>query len=84
VEKAIKVMRDKKGRWNNDIPGDGLKLLGDDDLKIMTQLINNMYETGEWPRDFNEVTISALKKKLDLRNAGTIAQSASSHIEQRE
>jgi hypothetical protein len=29
----------------------------------MTQLINNKYETGDWPRDFVEVTITALKKK---------------------
>ena len=29
----------------------------------MTQLINSMYVTGEWPRDFIEVTMIALKKK---------------------
>jgi retron-type reverse transcriptase len=27
----------------------------------MAQLINNIYETGEWPKDFNEVTMIALK-----------------------
>jgi hypothetical protein len=29
----------------------------------MTQLINSMHVTGEWPRDFIEVTMIALKKK---------------------
>jgi hypothetical protein len=29
----------------------------------MTQVIGNVYEAGEWPRDFIEVTIIALKKK---------------------
>ena len=29
----------------------------------MTKLINTIYETGEWPKDFTEVTIIALKKK---------------------
>jgi hypothetical protein len=29
----------------------------------MKQLINNIYETGEWPKDFNHVTIITLKKK---------------------
>jgi hypothetical protein len=40
-----------------------LKLLGDGGLKIMTKLINTIYETGRWPKDFTEVTIIALKKK---------------------
>jgi hypothetical protein len=29
----------------------------------MTQMINSMYVTGKWPRDFIEVTMIALKKK---------------------
>jgi hypothetical protein len=29
----------------------------------MTQMINRMYVTGEWHRDFIEVTMIALKKK---------------------
>ena len=29
----------------------------------MTKLINTTYETGEWPKDFTEVTMIALKKK---------------------
>jgi hypothetical protein len=32
-------------------------------LKILTKLINTIYETGEWPKDFTEVTMIALKKK---------------------
>ena len=46
-----------------DVPGDVLKLFGEDSLKIMTKLINTIYETGEWPKDFTEVTMIALKKK---------------------
>jgi hypothetical protein len=44
-------------------PGDVLKLFGDGGLKIMKKLINTIYETGEWPKDFKEVTMIALKKK---------------------
>jgi hypothetical protein len=40
-----------------------LKLLGEGGLKIITKLINTIYETGEWPKDFTEVTMIALKKK---------------------
>ena len=37
--------------------------LGDGGLKIMMKLINTIYETGEWPKDFMEITMIALKKK---------------------
>jgi hypothetical protein len=47
VEKAIKGMRDKKATGDDDIPGDVLKLLGEDGLKLMRQLINSIYVTGE-------------------------------------
>jgi hypothetical protein len=63
VEKAIKEMMAKKVTGDDDVPGDVLKLLGEDGLKLMTHLINSMYVTGEWPRDFIEVIRIALKKK---------------------
>jgi hypothetical protein len=63
VEKATKEMRDKKATGDDDVPGDVLKLLGEDGLRLMTQLINSMYVTREWPRDFIKVTVIALKKK---------------------
>jgi len=63
VEKYVKVIRNRKATGDYDVPGDVLKLLGDDGLKIVTKLINTIYETGEWPKDFTEVTMIALKKK---------------------
>jgi hypothetical protein len=63
VEKAIKEIMDMKATGDDKVPGDVLKLLREDDLKPMKQLINNIYETGEWPKDFNHVTIITLKKK---------------------
>jgi hypothetical protein len=48
VQKAIK-MRNKKVTGDDDVPGDVLKLLGEDGHSIETQLINNIYERGEWP-----------------------------------
>jgi hypothetical protein len=35
-------------------------------LKILTELINTIYETGQWPKDFTEVTMIALKKKTQV------------------
>jgi hypothetical protein len=82
VEKAIKDMRDKKATGDDDVPGDVLKLLGEDGLRLKTQLINSTYVTGEWPTDFIEVTMIALKKKpkatkfSDHRTISLIAHAA--------
>jgi hypothetical protein len=56
-------MRNKNATGDDDVPGDVPKLLGGGGLKIMTKLINTIYETGEWPKDFTEITINALKNK---------------------
>ena len=63
VEKTVKEMRNRKATGDDDVPGDVLKLLGESGLKILTKLINTIYETGEWPKDFTDVTIIVLKKK---------------------
>ena len=63
VEKDINEMRNKKATGDDDVPGDVLKLLGEGGLKKMIKLINTIYKTGEWPKDFTEVTTLALKKK---------------------
>jgi len=63
VEKAIEEMRNRKAAEYDDLTGDVLKLLGEGGLKILTKLINTIYENGEWPKDFTEVTMIALKKK---------------------
>jgi len=75
-------MRNKKATGNDDVPGDVLKLFEEGGLKIMTKLINTIYETGEWPKDFTEVTMIALRKKpqgtkcSDHRTISLIAHTA--------
>jgi len=62
MEKAIKKMRNRKATGDDDVPRDVLKILGGV-LKILTRLINTIYKSAEWPKDFTKVTIIALKKK---------------------
>ena len=57
----IKEMRDKNTTRVYDVPGYVLKLLGDG-LRLRAQL-NNIHETGEWPKYFTKVTMTALNKK---------------------
>jgi len=63
VEKVIKEIGNKEATDDEDVPGDVLKFLGEAGLKIMMKLINTIYETAEWPKDFTNVTMIALKKK---------------------
>ena len=37
-------------------------MLGEDGLKLQKQLISNIYENGEWPQDFLDITMTVLKK----------------------
>jgi hypothetical protein len=57
---AIKQMLDEMATADDNVPGDVLILLEEDSLRQMTQLINNIHENRERPKDFIEVT---LKKK---------------------
>ena len=51
-------------------------------MKILTKLSNTIYNNGEWPQDFTEVTMIALKKKTeatkfsDYRTISLIAHTA--------
>jgi len=46
-EGGIKELRNKKTTGSDDVSGDVLKLLGEGGHRIMTQIINRIYENGE-------------------------------------
>jgi hypothetical protein len=79
VEKAIKKMRKKKATGDNDVPGDVLELLGRG-MKLMTKLINTTFKTGEWPKDFTEFTMIALKKPQATKHSDQRTISHIAHI----
>ena len=72
-------MRRKKATGDDYIPVDLLKELGDNGLKIMTALVNKIYMSGDWPKDFLNVTMIALPKKNQEKNAVTTEQLVSFH-----
>ena len=83
VQKAVKEMKNKKGTRHDEVPGDVLKLLGEGGLKILTKLIKTLYETGQWPKDFTEVSMIALKKKTQTTKCSDHRKSALFHIQQK-
>jgi len=51
-KKAVKEIRNKEATGDDDVPGDVLRLSGNDGLQLVIKLINNIFETGEWPQKF--------------------------------
>ena len=70
IVKAIKVMQRKKATGDDNISVDLLKELGDNELKIMTALVNRIYISGDWPKDFLDVTMITLRKKNKAKKCG--------------
>jgi hypothetical protein len=60
IVKAIKDMRREKATGDDNIPVDLLKELGNSGLKIMTALDNKIYISGDWLKDFLDVTMISL------------------------
>jgi len=56
-------MTDKKAREDEDLPVDVLNVVGEDGLIILMQMLNNMCETGECPKDCTDVTMIILNKE---------------------
>ena len=75
-------MRRKKAT-GDDIPVYLLKEMGDSGLKIMTALVNKIYMSGDWPKDFLDVTMIALPKKNQAMKSVTTEQLVSFHTLQR-
>jgi hypothetical protein len=55
-------MRYKEATGDYGVPGD---VLGEGSFRLTTKLINNIEETGEWPRNINVVTMTTLKKESE-------------------
>jgi len=55
-------MRNKRPTRDDKVPVDVPKMLGEYGRRIMTQLINDIFEIWKWPKDFTEVTMIVLKK----------------------
>ena len=42
---------------DDEVPGDVLKTLEENGLRIVTQLTNHTHDTGEWPKYFTEIIV---------------------------
>ena len=65
MTKAIKDIRRKKATGDDNISVNLLKELGDSGLKIRSALVNKIYMSGDWPKEFVDVRMIALPKKAN-------------------
>ena len=82
-KKTIKEMRDKKATGDEDVPGDVLKVLREDDLRIMRWQINNIYESKEWLtlQWFQKCTSKRYSCKLHILNVHTFSKKSMKHLQ---
>ena len=59
--KAIKDLRRSKVTGDDNIN----KKLGDSGLKIMTVLVNKIYMSGDWPKEFLYYNYKTSREKLE-------------------
>jgi len=58
-------MIQKLSGYFNVIIGNVQNLFGEDGPRIVTQLINNVYGTEEWPKVFTEFAVTELKNESE-------------------
>jgi hypothetical protein len=64
----MKDMRDKKAKGDENVPGDVIKILAEDGLKLTTQLVKNVCKTGECPSDCLEEEPRSYNMQLPSHN----------------
>jgi antitoxin component of MazEF toxin-antitoxin module len=63
IREAIKEMKSKKAEGIDGIPAEILKTLGLEAMKEVIQLCKDMYDQGQWPKDFTRSIIIPIPKK---------------------
>jgi hypothetical protein len=81
LEKAIKEMWNKKAT-RNDVPGDILKLLEENDFRLIRQLSTTHMKLHNYSRISVKLQSLPYRGSKKLKIAATIAQSATSHTQQ--
>ena len=79
-------MQRKKVTGDDNIPVHLRKEMGYNGLKIMTLLVNKIYMSGDWSKDFPDVKMIALRKEnqakkcRDHRKISLISQGIFLHV----
>lgn len=67
---ALKAAKVGKSPGPDNVPIEILKLLEEDQLDVLTQFFNNIYETGNLPSDWLKSTFITIPKKQNAKKCG--------------
>ena len=76
VKHAIKKLKNKKATGTDVIAAEMLKALDVGPIEKLTQLCNDIYNAGYWPKELKEsivIHIPKKPKKTDVKNTGQLA-----------
>lgn len=65
VEEAIKFLKNNKSEGIDNIPAEIIKNLGERATKELFHICQEIYNTGEWPKDFTKTIITPIEKKVN-------------------
>jgi len=60
----LKKLKNKKAEGIDEIPAEFLKQLGEKAMKELYDICCKIYDEGQWPKDFVEVIIVPIEKKV--------------------
>ena len=70
IKAAITEMKTNKAVGVDGIPAEFWKTLGDKAMRELVELCKDMYEKGEWPKDFTRIAMIPLPKKPNATEYG--------------
>jgi hypothetical protein len=70
IKAAITEMKTNKAVGVDGIPAEFWKTLGDKAMRELVELCKDMYEKGEWPKDFTRIAMIPLPKKPNATECG--------------
>ena len=71
VRKALHFIKNRKAPGVDNIPVELLKGVGDEAIKVLTALCQQVWKTGTWPSDWKKSVYILMPKKETLKNVRT-------------
>ena len=67
---ALEEMKNNKAEGVDHIPAEAIKILGENAMNELVEICQQIYITGEWPKDFLQSIMIPIKKKVNAMECG--------------
>ncbi len=79
VRQALSDIANNKAPGGDDIPTELRKHAGEEGVRILTSLCNNIWRTTQWPSDWKRSVFNPLPKKGDTISIALISHTSKVH-----